>query len=163
MKKQWTKTEGFNYIFLVDGQETGKMEINFNNMEQKARCSISGQVLEIKRTGFWKSGIEITDSSKSVILKAYPEKWYANTSIVEFGNRKLKLLIRNNPLAQLAITENDKDVLVYALAMHNREHQVVISSTGNSDHVLDFLLWYLFVPIAAENFGDDYSFLLMVS
>lgn len=163
MKKQWIKTKDFNYTFCVDETETGKMEINFNSLEQRAICSVNGQVLEIKRTGFWKSSIEITDSSSSVILKAYPEKWYANTSIVEYGGRKLKLLIRNNPLAQLAVTENDKDILVYALATQDKEHQVLISSTANIDYVLDFLLWYLFVPIAAENFGDDYSFLLMVS
>lgn len=163
MKKQWTKTNGFNYTFWVDGAETGKMEINFNSVEQNANCSVNGQMLEIKRTGFWKSSIEITDSNGTVMLKAYPEKWYANTSVVEYGGRKLKLLIRNNPLAQLAITENDKDILVYALTTQNKEHQVAISPTANVDYILDFLLWYLFVPIAAENFGDDYSFLLMVS
>ena len=163
MKKQWTKTSDFNYTFLVDEKEVGKMEIHFNTISTKAICTIGGKDFEIKRTGFWKSNIEVTDSSGAVVLKTYPEKWYANTSVIEFENKKYKLIIRNNPLAEYAVTENDKDVLAYGLGTENTELGVRISSSGNLDYTFDFLLWYLFLPIATENFGDTYLFLLLTA
>lgn len=163
MKKQWAKNSDFNYSLWVHEKEIGKMEIQFSTSASKAVCLIDGNVLEIKRTGFWKSNLEITDSNENVILKTYPEKWYANTSIIEFENKKYKLIIRNNPLAEYAVTENDKDVLAYGLDTENRELKVRISTSGNDNLIFDFLLWYLFLPIANENFGDTFSFIISQS
>jgi hypothetical protein len=115
------------------------------------------------RTGFWKTGIEIKDVNGTVILKAYPEKWYANTSIVEFENDPYKLIIRNNPLAEFAISKNGTDMLAYGLSTDNNGLSVRISTAGGPDFIFDFLLWYLFVPIANENFGDSYLFQMLLS
>ena len=163
MKKQWTKTSEFNYTFLVDEKETGKMEIHYNTIASKAVCSIGEKKFEITRTGFWKSNLQITNSSENVILKTYPEKWYANSWVIEFESKKYKLIIRNNPLAEYAIAENEKDILAYGLDTEKKELRVRISTSGNTDFILDFLLWYLFVPIANENFGDTYLFFILQS
>lgn len=96
-------------------------------------------------------------------MSVYPEKWYAHSSVIDLGDKKYKLVIRNNPLAEYAITENDKDILAYGLDTQNRELNVRISSPGNPDFLFDFILWYLFLPVADENFGDDYSFLLLTA
>lgn len=160
MKKQWVKNADFSYTFEVDGQKTGEMEIQFNTPGSKATCKINGQLLEINRTGFWRSNIEIMEGDGRLLLKAYPEKWYANSSVIEFEGKIYKLLIRNNPLAEFTVTENDKDVLAYGLATENRELKLRITTHDNSHFILDFLLWYLFLPIANENMGDTYSFLL---
>ena len=163
MKKHWTKTSDFNYKLLVDEREVGKMEIHYNTVSAKAIYTINGNAFEIKRTGFWKLNIEITDSKGVVVLKTYPEKWYANTSVIEFENKRYKLLVRNNPLAEYAVAENDKDVLIYSLSAENTEPRISISSSGNTDYTFDFLLWYLFLPVATENFGDADSFLLLIA
>ena len=163
MKKHWTKIAEFNYTFLVDETEAGKMEIHYNTIASKVVCTINGSAFEIKRIGFWKANIEITDSNGAVVLKTYPEKWYANTSVIEFENRKYKLIIRNNPLAEYAVTENDKDVLAYGLSSENKELRVRISSSDNIDYLFDFLLWYLFLPVANENFDDAFLFLLLTA
>lgn len=115
------------------------------------------EVFELERTGFWKSNVQISQGG-SVVLKTYPEKWYANTSIVEFKEKKYRLVIRNNPLAEFAITDNGADVLVYSLTTQNNELQVKITSAGTVHPIFDFLLWYLFLPVATENFGDNYFF-----
>lgn len=160
MRKQWVKNTDFNYSFWVDEKKMGEMDIHFNTMAGKAICTIGEKVFNIRRTGFWKSNLEITDSNEAILLKTYPEKWYANTSIVEYENKQYKLIIRNNPLAEYAVTEKGKDVLAYGLSAENRELTVRISTPGNPTFIFDFLLWYLFVPVADENFGDTYSFLV---
>ncbi len=161
MKKQWIKTADFNYRFLVDDNETGKMEIQLNTIANKAICTIEGKELMIRRTGFWKSNIEITDQNGMVILKTYPEKWYANSLVIEFENQKLQLSIRNNPLAEFVISEQQKEMLAYGLATENGKAGVRISSSDKSPLILDFLLWYLFIPIATENLSDNDAFLLL--
>jgi hypothetical protein len=163
MKKQWVKNADFNYSLWMAEKEIGKMEIEFNTIASKAICSINGNSFEIKRTDFWKSNLEITNSDGQVILKTYPEKWYANTSIIEFENKKYKLIIRNNPLTEYAITENDKDILAYGLAAENKELNIRILTSGNDNIIFDFLLWYLFLPVANESFGDNYSFIISPS
>lgn len=163
MKKQWVKNTDSSYTFWVDEKKAGEMNINFNTIAVKAICLIGEKMLEIKRTGFWKSTIEITGSNEAVVLKTYPEKWYAHSSAIEFENKKYQLILRNNPMAEYAVTENDKDILAYGLDAENRELKVRISTSGNPGIIFDFLLWYLFLPIANENFGDTYSFLIAQS
>lgn len=163
MKKQWLKNSDFDYSLWVQEKEIGKMEIQFNTIASKAICTIDGNNVEIKRTGFWKSNLEITDRNEKVILKTYPEKWYANTSIIEFENKKYKLIIRNNPLAEYAVTEDDKVIAAYGLDTGNGELKVSISTSGNDNLIFDFLLWYLFLPVANENFGNTYSFTVLQS
>lgn len=160
MKKQWLKNVDFNYTFYINEKEIGKMEIHFNTIATKAICTINGKIFEIRRTGFWKSNIEIFDSTETMALKMYPEKWYANTSIIEFENNKYKLIVRNNPLAEYAVTENGKEMLAYGLVSENSELKVRIAASGNHNVILDFLLWYLFFPVAHENMGDAYSFMI---
>jgi hypothetical protein len=163
MKKEWKKNNDLSYSFLVEEERTGEMDIQFNSTATKAICSIGEKGLEIVRTGFWKTGIEMKDLTGAVVLKAYPEKWYAYTSIVEFENNIYKLIIRNNPLAEFAISKNGTDMLAYGLATDNTRLKVRISTAGNPDFIFDFLLWYLFVPIANENFGDSYVFQMLLS
>ena len=160
MQRQWVKKSDFNYTLWLDEREIGKMEIQFNTIASKAICDIDGRILEIKRAGFWKSNLEITDNKGTVILKTYPEKWYANSWVIEFENQNYKLLIRNNPLAEYVITENDKNILAYGLDSENRELKVRIATSENSNVIFDFLLWYLFLPVANENFGNTYAFFL---
>ena len=160
MKKQWVKHADFNYSLWVQDKEIGRMDIHFNTVASEAICTIDGKILQIKRTGFWKSGLEIADSNNNIVLKAYPENWYANTSIIEVENKTYKLIIRNNPLAEFAITENGKNVIAYGLDIENGRVKLRITKSGNDIPIFDFLLWYLFLPIANENSGDSYSFIV---
>jgi hypothetical protein len=153
MKKRWVRESDFNYTFLVDEKKVGKMEVHFNKNQSKAICTMGKKIFEIKRSGFWSSNLEIIDNDEGVILKAYPEKWYANTSTVEYKSKKYKLIVRNNPLAEFAITENGKDILAYGLALENKKVKISILTSIESDFVFDCLLWYLFLPIANENIG----------
>ena len=157
MKKQWLKHSDHMYSFLNDEKEIGKMELLFNN-PGKANCTIAGDSFNVSRTDFWKSSLEFTDSNHAVVLKMYPEKWYANASIIEFENKNYKLIVRNNPLAEYVITENGNDILAYGLVIEDKKPKLRIATSGNHHPVLDFLLWYLFHPVANENFGNSYIF-----
>lgn len=160
MNKKWVRNSDFHYTLWIDDNKIGEMKIHFKTSGSKAICTIGDKVLEIKRTGFWKSNLEITDNNEEILLQANPEKWYANISLIKFDHKIYKLIIRNNPLAEYAVTRNERDLLVYGLATENRELKVRISTSTNLDVIFDFLLWYLFLPIANENFGDAYSFLI---
>jgi hypothetical protein len=163
MKKEWVKNTDSQYSLSVEEKKMGDMDFHLNSLSSKAVCTFGEQELKIKRTGFWKSNIEITDSQDAILLKTYPEKWYANTSVIEYDNKKYKLVVRNNPLAEYAITENGEELLAYGLSTADKKIAVSITTTGNAPLIFDFLLWYLFLPVANENMGDDYSFLLLTS
>lgn len=162
MKKHWTKSTDSQFTLWVDNKETGKMNIRLNSASGKASCMLNGKALEIKRTGFWKSKIEITDSNGLVLVKTYPENWYGKNSTIEFAGKTYKLLIRNNPLAEFAISENDKIILAYGLSAKNKITATSISTQGNPDLVFDLLLWYLFYPVATENTAGDFLVLTAV-
>lgn len=160
MKKSWIKTENNSYQFSVDDHIIGNLSIAVNSMERTGIVTIDGQKFIIKMTGIWKNSFEITDKNEKQIAKAYYEKWYANSLILEYKNQQLKLVIRNNPLAEWAVLNGDQTILSYGLTAENGKAGVKISNSHQTDYLLDFLLWYLFVPIATENSGDH--FLLMV-
>jgi len=161
--KQWKKNPEGHFVFSVHGNEMGSMAIQMNVMERKAIIKIGVEIYSLKHTGFWKSTIEIEDVKGNIVLKTYADKWYANSSSIDYKGRILKLKIRNNPLAEYVILEGDKEILAYGL--HFEDHQIgtrILTAPSNKDYLLDFLLWYLFVPVAQENMGDSYVFFTLL-
>ena len=109
--------------------------------------------------GFWSSSITVKDENEAVVLRSYTEKWYANSSILEYKGQKFRLKIRNNPLAEYVIfDENQNELLAYGLKVENHQCKVAIQSSGDKNYLFDFLLWYSFLPIAQENMGDSFVF-----
>ena len=98
----------------------------------------------------------MSDASFSSIASERIKRW--NNGIVEFENKTYKLVVRNNPLAEYVIIEKENDILAYTLVIEDKKIKLRISTSGNHNPVLDFLLWYLFHPVANENFGNTYSF-----
>lgn len=155
--KKWITKKALNYYFEVDGKPKGSLEIVYSNFDRKAIFIIENQKFTLKYNGFWKSNFEISDEQDNLILKSFTEKWYANVTILDYKDRKLKLKIRNNPLAEYVIFDGDQELLAYGLDT-NDGSAIVRITTNTNDYLLDFLLWYLFVPIAQENIGDSFVF-----
>lgn len=159
---EWIKQDEFTYHFIRNNRKAGEMKIDYNSFQSNAGCLLNESRFTIKRTGFWKTAIEITDDHGEVILTTSPEKWYSGSYLVNYGNRKCKLNVRNNPLAEYVLIENDKEMLTYGLNTENKTLVVKISEAEDCDAILHYLLWYLFVPVANENFGNTYLFQLSV-
>ena len=160
--KSWIKKDDLNYTFEVDGKTIGTLEIIYTNLDRKAIFIIENQKFTLKYNGFWKSNFEIKDENQAIILKSFTEKWYANSTILDYKGNKLKLKVRNNPLAEYVIFDGEKEILAYALDTNLGKPSVRINS-NSSDYLLHFLLWYIFVPIAQENIGDDFTFLTLIA
>ena len=162
--KNWKKIGEGNYALLKEESKLGSLCIQTNLFERKATIAINNQTYNLKHTGFWKNNIEITDANGNVVLKTHTPKWYANTTIIEFEGKQLQLLIRNNPLAEYAILEGEKEILAYRLDIQEGKAVTRIQTDiHNKSYLLDFYLWYLFVPVAQENMGEDLTFLLMAT
>ena len=164
MTREWSKLGESKYYFSVDNNKIGEMEITLNSFDSKATCQIGDEKFIIRRTGFWKNSIEIVNSKEEVVVKTYFEKWYANSSVLEYGGKKYKLIIHNNPLAEYSITDGGNNMIAYGLHTGNKKIGVKITcDNNNKDFLLDFLLWYLFVPIATENIGSSFTFIMLLN
>lgn len=162
--KKWEKTGNASFTLWNSNQPAGTMEIALGTSERKATANIGGQQFVIKKTGFWKSNIEITDATGQMIARVYSEKWYAHSYVLEYRNRKYKLVVRNNPLAEWAIQDNHEDLLAYGLGTEKSKPSVRITSAPSEPELLfHFILWYLFLPIATEQGADDFTLLLLVA
>lgn len=158
MEKKWSKTAEGAYTFEVDGAEAGTLHIKWNSLNQQATAEMEGSTFHINKVGFWKNTVEITDKNDMPVAKVYPEKWFANSSILEYKGYKYKVLLRNNPMAEYAITRDNEDVLAYGLFAEKGKTYVRISGeAGDSEPMLHALLWYLFAPIVHESMGDTFS------
>lgn len=164
MTKQWTNAGEGKYVFTLDGNQIGQMQIEPASADSRASCQIGDDHFTIKRTGFWKSTVEVLKNDGNLVAKTYHEKWYANSSVLEYENQKYNLTLHNNPLAEWAIVDEGKTLLAYGLNAANGKTSVRISGEADQSHLLlDFLLWYLFVPIASENMGDNFVFHLLTT
>lgn len=163
-EKKWVKGEKSTYILWDNNQQIGKLEIVKGAFERRAMASFQGEELVIKKVGLWKSNLEITAPNGQILAKVYAKKWYANSYILEEGNKQYQLIVRNNPLAEWTIQDNHKDVLSYGLS--TKEGKVCVKITSALEHpnyLFDIILWYLFEPIASENGVDDLTFLLLIA
>ena len=162
--KKWVKVDSSIFTLWDNNKEIGTMEIALGSFEREATAKINGRSIVIRKTGFWKSNLEITDSNKQIIAKVYSEKWYANYFIVEYDNKKYKLIVRNNPLAEWALQNNDEDLLAYGLDTQDSKPCIKITTSSvKPDYIFDFILWYLFLPIATEQSADDLTFLMLIA
>jgi hypothetical protein len=162
--KNWKKIGEGNYALYKEENKLGSLSIQTNLFERKATLDCNNQTFNLRHIGFWKNNIEITDANGNVVLKTHTPKWYANTTIIEFEGKQLQLLIRNNPLAEYAILDGEKEILAYGLDVKEGKAITRIQTEiHNKSYLLDFYLWYLFVPVAQENMGDDLTFLLLAT
>lgn len=156
--KNWKTIKQGLYSFSVDGNEIGTLEVVYQNFERKAIFKIEDKIYTLIYKGFWKSTYDIFDESNKVVLKSSFEKWYAATTNLEYKGKQLKLKIRNNPLAEFVIFDEENELLGYGLGANSGKVNVKISTAlNNTDYLLDYLLWYTFLPIAQENIGDDFT------
>lgn len=162
MQKKWIKIEQGHYQFNIDDSIVAEMKIDNKSLRVNCELIIGNELYSIKRTGFWKTGIEITNASNKIVMNVYNDKWYANSSILEYSDKKFTLKVRNNPLAEWVIIEDKKDLLAYGLSNENQKLGVKITgNTERNNFLFDCLLWYLFVPIAEENSSDNLMFLML--
>lgn len=161
--KNWQKVSENVYAFSENGAEIGTLERLYSG-KVKAVFTIGSQKFTLEKTGFWGSTMNIVAENGQVVLTAYPPKWYANTWTLEFEGKQYALVVRNNPLAEWAIMEENATVLAYGVSTENGKAITKITAQDtNSSPLFDFLLWYLFSPIITENVGDNLLFLLMVA
>jgi hypothetical protein len=162
MNKLWNKNQDNGFSFFIDNIEIGVMTFKFSNLNKNAFFHIGGKHFSISNKGFWNSILFITDISENVIAKLHAEKWYANQWLLEYEGKYYKLSVRNNPLAEYIITEGEKLILSYGLHTSDGKVQVKITGMNKSDDfIFDFLLWYLFAPVAVESMGDNLTFSLL--
>lgn len=164
MNKNWEVKDRGIYRFTADDREVGTMSVRFDSSDVKAVAEIEGEEFVIKRTGFWKTNLEVTRDGERVAI-TYSEKWYASHFFLDYNHKQYRLKIQNNPLAEWEISLNGERILVYGLntGAYDKQLSIKISATpGNTDFLLDFILWYLFVPIAIESMGDSFSFNILL-
>lgn len=162
--KKWETTGESKYAFFDNGKEIGSIEIARSSLERIAHAQVMNQEITIKKVGTWKNAIEISDKNGLVIAKAHPEKWYTNYLKLEYAGKTYSLKIRNSPTAEYIIFENEVEIISYGLTTNKGKVGVKINTNQNqSDYIFDFLLWYLFVPIAFENMGDVFLFFMMIA
>ncbi|ASU34966.1 hypothetical protein [Mucilaginibacter xinganensis] len=150
--KTWKTTTPGQYLFTVNQTEIGRMTIEPGTIKRKAIIVIGGEKYQLLQTGFWKTSVGILDDKGNNIGKVYAEKWYADAMRLDLYRETYKLVFRNNPLAEFAITQCDQDVLAYGLKTGSGNTSLKITSADPSaNYLLDFILWYWFIPVAIEN------------
>lgn len=161
--KTWQKVSEKKYVFWVGEKKIGELELRHSNWKRSALFNIEGELFSLEQTGFWKNNWQVLDYKGNVILKAYNPKWFSSQTTLEYQNEKLQLIIRNNHLAEFAISKAGSDLLSYGLKTDNGKAVTQISTAvDNKNYLFDFILWFLFSPIAHENSGDNLIFLTLL-
>ncbi|MBY0479082.1 MAG: hypothetical protein K2Q24_15650 [Chitinophagaceae bacterium] len=162
--KKWIANGEARFAFFIDNAEVGSLSFKPADGNSTAVAKIGNKIYQFKRTGFWKSSIDVIDNSGQVVMHVFYKKWYANTSILKYKGKEYELVIRNNPMAEWAILDEGKDYLAYGLIANDGGINIKIKTNSETmDLLFDFLLWYLFAPIAQENNCGDFMFHLLAA
>lgn len=156
--KSWKKI-GDSYYFFLNHKVIGSLQIATNSTAQVCKAKINEDEYTFVKTGFWLNAFEIKDQDQNVIAFAKSEKWYANTLLLKLNNEDFKIKVRNNPLVEWFIIDaNETEVASCGLKSEHKKIEVQLSAT-NTNLMLEFILWYLFLPVVVENFTSEISFL----
>jgi hypothetical protein len=162
----WQSIGPNKFNLMINHELIGEFEATNGLVTRDAKIFVaaSGENYTVKSPGFWMQRVEIANAQGETVLKASPEKWYANSLIFNFGGQDYKLKIRNNPLAEWVIQNNNTDILAYGLQADNGKVSTRISvGSAHVPVLFHFLLWYLFKDISLENASDDATFLLLAT
>lgn len=163
MQKNWKKTDEHTYTLSVDDEAAGTLKLLPHSLGSNAQATLGTQTFSIQRTGFWQNKIEIRDEQENLLASVYHKKWYSSSYVIAYQGKTYSLVLRNHPLAEWAILENGSVLLAYGLdATNGKPSLKITTSDPGSDLLLDCLLWYLFLPIATENCGEDFVFLILL-
>ncbi|MEO5775988.1 MAG: hypothetical protein ABIQ27_03730 [Flavobacterium sp.] len=157
--RNWQKVNEKKYIFSVGEKKVGELDLSFKRLKRTALLNINGELFSIEQIGFWKNKLRILDAKENCILMATPENWFSNKTKVVYNNIQFQLKVRNNPLAGIVLLQNEKELLSYGLKSNNGKIIIEIESNQKQEgYLFDFLLWFLFRPVAQEQTGDDFTF-----
>ncbi len=163
MRKEWIARSESSFELITDEQLQITMNFDYSSSKRVAQCRIGNEEYLMTVEGFWSTRIEVRKTDGTSVARITPQKWYANTWNVLINGKTLTLGVRNNPLAEYYINDGTRDVLAYGLDTNNGTATVRISSaTEETDPLLDAILWYLFLPLAKESMGDNFTFMLML-
>ncbi len=156
MEKVWKNTGAGQYSLYLGERIAGVLTLDPARGGSRAIATVAGETYTIGVKGFWGLELLISGSNGKEIMKVSPIRWYSSKYQVEHHGLKLKLEIRNNPLAGWALSDEQEELLSYDLdASVVGKVAVKISSSRNTDILYDLLLWYLFLPIAIERSGEQ--------
>ena len=158
---EWKKLSEMEYALCSGGDQLGKL---VKNKPGHSTFTADRESYQLHRTGTWRSHTVITDMQGEKVLELKPEKWYANKYIFTYNGSTYLLGYRNNPLYEIVVTCEGKELLAYGLAHDNTANRLSIRIMEHSSQpiVLHALLWHLFEPVARENFGDNAAWLLLM-
>jgi hypothetical protein len=163
MTKSWKKIGEGNYTLLADGLQAATMLLSIHTSEGRAAIKTGDADYVLRRTGFWKTTLLLENTTGGQMARMAYDKWYANSYKLEYGGSIYSVVIRNNPLAEWAILHDGGLLLAYGLSTENGKTSLRITQAARTqDLLLDCILWYLFVPIATENCGDQFLFSLLL-
>lgn len=158
MKKTWKKIGESQYQLYDESAAMGSLTLQLYSASGKAVATLGTDTYEIATSGFWKSTLIIKDSSQNEILKVRPAKWYGTRYDVLHENKRYRLEIQNNPLASWMLLDQNEVICSYGLETADGKVAIKISGSENVPLLFHHLLWYLFLPIATEQTGDDFRF-----
>ncbi|MCU0438065.1 MAG: hypothetical protein MUC49_09110 [Raineya sp.] len=162
ISKKWEKLKNNEYAFLENDVVKGVLTLEWSGLQNTATAIIHDETYKIKRKGFWKNKIQIENKNERVVLEVEVEKWYSNDWIITHEGRKYRLEIRNNSLSEYVIFEGDQEIISYGLHTNKTQIATRIKAQSKSPILFDFLLFYMFHSVSAEN-GADTVFLTMIA
>ena len=157
--RNWQKGNEKKYIFSVGEKKIGELDLSYKRLKTTALLNFNRELFTIEQRGFWKNRLQILDAKGNSILTVTHQNWFSNATKMLYNNCEFELKIRNNPLVEIVLTQNQKEILSYGLKPNNGKITIAIQSNQEKENYLfDFLLWFLFRPIAQEQIGDDFTF-----
>ncbi len=167
LDKKWQKVSDTKYELWIQNQMVGSLQLDFSNWSRKATVHTPKGTFYLNLKGFWQNKIQIEDKNGLVVLEMFAEKWYANYWTVLVGTEKYKLTVRNNPLSEYVISKDGQELIGYGLDAQSGEKVATrITHSVEPTHIhflFDYLLWYLFLPIAHENGADTFLLLILLT
>ncbi len=154
--KNWNKTGELSYVLKRNGVDAGEVKFPESSLVRVATFETETEKYTLERRGLLKIALEINNGKGKPVLNAVQEKWYKNSYDVNFGARKLKMVIRNNPLAEFALlNNNEREINSYGLKVKDKKPFIEMKGEEEENNVLfDFLLWSLIKPAANESCGN---------
>lgn len=160
MTYNWTKKEAQLFELTANDQVIGTL--GFNKNFTVATAQFGKEKITLRRSGFFKTNFELVSSEGNIIGYSKPKKWYSSTTILNYHERVYEIKIRNNPLCEFALYAGNEQLAAYSLT-HEKGKAAVKINTVTEELIFQFILWYLFYPVAIENGGSELLFITIAA
>lgn len=159
MKRNWNITKNGKHVLSINNKVVGEIEHLVNTTSKRSKFRIEDNEYIIKKVGQYGDKMVLQDVKSNEILSISNDERQLKKWVLEYNNQTYEFRIIDGTLHEFAIVDKNDTLISYSFKELLDLSTVLVKVDAKvENYFFDFVIWYLFYPLAYFHLGGDIDF-----